>query len=294
MILADTRGPWLGWLLSGSLLLIIGGTAIGLLLEAERRRPASVRAAELSYLPKGEYLKVAALGYRQMVADLIWLRAVQHLGERKQSAQGYLWAYHAVDVVTDLDPKFAFAYQAAGVVLGVWAGLPHESVAILSKGMRHNPEVWQLPFYAGYDYFYELHDPATAAKYFRIASSLPGSPEYLPKLAARMTVEAGDPDAAMEFLERMYQSTQDQRVREGLAWRIKEVIVERDIRFLEEGVRRYRTQYGKLPLKLGDLVSGNIILQIPPEPFGGRYQLNAAEGTVTSTEVSGRLRVHRK
>ena len=282
-----------GWLLTGSLLVVLGGATVGILAVVERQRPAMVRAAELAYLPKGEYLRVAVLGYRQMAADLIWLKAVQHFGERKQTTEGYLWAYHAVDVLTDVDPKFSFAYQAAGIVLGVWANLPRESIALLTKGMRHNPEVWQLPFYVGYDYFYEVHDPVQAAKYLRIASELPGAPAYLPKLAARMTVEAGDPDAALEFLQRLYQQLQDERLRESLVQRMKEVVAERDIRFLEEGVRRYKSRYGKRPANLNDLVTKGIIQQIPEEPLGGVYQLKASDGTVASTGLSQRLRVHR-
>ena len=282
-----------GWFLTGSLLLVLGGAAAGTLIVVEHQRPAMVRAAELAYLPKGEYLRVAVLGYRQMAADLIWLKAVQHFGERKQTTEGYLWAYHAVDVLTDLDPKFAFAYQASGIVLGVWANLPRESIALLTKGMRHNPEVWQLPFYVGYDYFYEVHDPVQAAKYLRIASELPGAPAYLPKLAARMTVEAGDPDAALEFLQRLYQQLQDERLRESLVQRMKEVVAERDIRFLEEGVRRYKSRYGKRPANLNDLVTKGIIQQIPEEPLGGVYELKPSDGTVASTGLRQRLRVHR-
>ncbi|MBI4401197.1 MAG: hypothetical protein HY581_06160 [Nitrospirae bacterium] len=283
-----------GWLLAGSLLLALGGAAIGLLTVVERQRPAKVRAAELSYLPNGEYLKVAVLGYRQLAADVIWLQAVQHFGNREETTEGYLWAYHAADVVTDLDPKFVAVYQAAGAILGVWAGRPRESIALLTKGMRHNPEVWQLPFFVGYDYFYELHDPVMAAQYFRIASELPGSPAYLPKLAARMTVEAGDPDAALEFLQRLSQQLQDERLRESLAQRMKEVMVEKDIRYLEEGVRRFKARYGKLPVRLEDLVIRGIISQIPEEPLGGVYKLNAADGSVTSTGSRERLRAYRR
>lgn len=283
-----------GWLLAGSLLLALGGAAIGLLTVVERQRPAKVRAAELSYLPNGEYLKMAVLGYRQLAADIIWLQAVQHFGNRKATTEGYLWAYHAADVVTDLDPKFVAVYQAAGAILGVWAGRPQESIALLTKGMRHNPEVWQLPFFVGYDYFYELHDPVRAAQYFRIASELPGSPAYLPKLAARMTVEAGDPDAALEFLQRLSPQLQDERLRESLAQRMKEVMVEKDIRYLEEGVRRFKARYGKLPVRLEDLVIRGIISQIPKEPLGGVYKLNAADGSVTSTGSRERLRAYRR
>ena len=76
--------------------------------------------------------------------------------------------------------------------------------------------------------------------------------------------------------------------------RMKEVTAERDIRFLEEGVRRYKARYGKLPVKLEDLVTRRIILKIPEEPFGGAYELKASEGTVSSPGLRERLRVHRK
>ena len=294
MIPRAAMGALTDWFLTWSVLLALGGSAVGVLTMVDRQRPSLVRAEELSYLPKGEYLKLVVLGYQQMAADLIWLKAVQHLGEKHQTRAGYLSAYHAVDVLTDVDPTFVFAYQAAGTVLGVWAGLPRESIALLTKGMRNHPEVWQLPFYVGYDYFYELHDPVMGARYFRIASVLPGAPDYLPRLAARMTVEVGDPQAALEFLQRLYQQTEDEQVRQGLARRMKEVIVERDIRFLEEGVRRYKARYGKLPVKLEDLVTREIIPKIPEEPFGGIYKLQASEGTVASTGLSERLRVHRK
>jgi len=282
------------WVLITGLLLSLGGATVGMLAAAERERPAGVRALELAYLPKGEYLKIAVLGYRQIAGDLIWLKAVQHFGDPNQTVQGWLWAYHATDVVTDLDPKFVFAYQAGGTVLGVWAGRPHESIALLMKGIRHNPDAWQLPFYVGYDYFFELHDTENAAKYFRLAAALPGAPEYLPKLAARMTVEAGDPQAALEFLERLYVQTQDERLREGLAQRMKEVAVERDIRFLEEGVRRFKARYRKWPVRLEDLVRGGIIAEIPVEPLGGAYLLGGPDGTVKSTGLRERLRAHRK
>lgn len=284
--------PWAGWVAAWALICVFGGTAFGALILIEQQ-PALARAEALSYLPKGEYLKVAVLGYRQLAADLIWLKAIQQFGVKQQTAEGYRRAYHAVDVLTDLDPKFVFAYQMAGTILGVWANLPQESVAILSKGMVHNPDVWQLPFFLGYDYFYELHDPVSAAPFFRLASTLPGAPEYLPRLAARMTVEAGDPDAALEFLQRLYAQVQDQRLREGLERRIREVVAERDIRFLEEAIRRYQTRYGKLPGSLEALVSGGIIVRIPDDPLGERYQMNSADGTVASTGLRERLKVHR-
>lgn len=287
------RRSWsIGWW-QGGLVVLLGMLMVGLLALVEAQRPAHRRAAELAYLPKGEYLKVAVLGYRQAVADLIWIKAVQHLGERKPSIQSYLWAYHAADVLTDLDPKFAIVYQSVGTILGVWAERPKESIAILTKGMAHNPTVWELPFFVGYDYYYVLNQPREAARYFQIAAELPGSPDYLPRLAARMSVEAGDHAAALEFLQRLYAQTRDERVREGLQRRMVEVQADQGIRRLEAAVQQFKARYGTWPKSLNELVTRGVLADLPVDPTGGTYELNTETGMVSSTGMKERMRVHR-
>ena len=281
-----------GWLAAG-LVVVLGISSNGVLMALDRQRSAAVRAEELSYLPKGEYLKIAVLGYDQFAADLIWLKAVQHLGAARQSKGGFAWAYHVVNVVTDLDPKFLPAYLASGTILGVVAGLQYESIEILRKGMRENPEVWQLPYYIGYDYFYELCDPAKAAPYFQAAARLPNAPSYLPGLAARMTVAGGDPGAALEFLQRLYGQTSDPRLREAIELKIKEVIVELDIRELQDGVQRYRARFGRVPRSLKELVAKGLVARLPEEPFGGRYEMDRSSGTVRAVGRSERLDIYR-
>ena len=75
-------GRWSGWLLSVMTAIVVPliyGTQHHLdHLKAER----SV-AGEFRYLPKGDYLKVAVLGYDQLAADLLWLKAIQVMGEKK-------------------------------------------------------------------------------------------------------------------------------------------------------------------------------------------------------------------
>lgn len=274
------------------LILLAGSSVLLHLLDGQRT--AVARAEQLAYLPKGDYLKLAVLGYRQVVADLIWLQAVQHIGAKRDTQLGYTWTYHAVDVLTDLDPTFVPPYQATGLFLGVLVGRQEEGLAILDKGIRHNPSSWQLPFLAGYVSYYELCNPVAGGEYLRIAARVPGSPAYLPQLAARMTVESGDPTAALEFLDRFSRSVTDERVREALLQRMKEIIQEKDLRFLEESIRRYRAKYGQPPAKLEDLMLHGIIQQMPSDPLGGAYEVDAFSGVVRATSKRDRLRIHEK
>jgi hypothetical protein len=257
----------------------------------DQRRNAVTRAAQLAYLPKGEYLKLAVLGYRQLAADIIWLQAVQHIGAKTATQQGSSWTYHAVDVLTDLDPHFVPSYQATGVFLGVLVGHHDEAIAILSKGMRHNPEVWQLPFLAGYIAYYELCDPVAGSQFLRVAAQVPGAPAYLPKLAARMTVMTGNPDAALEFLDRFARSASDERLRETLALRMKEILQERDLHLLESSISRYHEKYQRFPSKPDDLVLGGVLHELPSDPLGGEYRIDFMTGKVSASSRQERLRV---
>ena len=172
-----------GWIGTTAIIALLGIGVLLLVHSLEKHRQGVTASESLSYLPKGDYLKRAALGYRQVAADLLWLKAVQGLAERDQTREGYLGAYHAVDVLTDLDPQFVHAYQYTGTILGVLAGMPKESVALLKKGVAHNPTAWQLSFFLGYVYYYELQDPVSAAVHFQTAAMQHDAPPWLAGLA---------------------------------------------------------------------------------------------------------------
>lgn len=276
-------------------ILLVGAfsLAIAVLTQIEGKRQSTAASLGLASLPSGNTLKVATLGYAQVVADVLWIRVLPILGEREASLQDYRAAYRGVDVLTDLDPQFAYAYQVAGSILGIWSPLVDEGIALLQKGMRHNPEVWQLPFYVGYLYAFERNNPERGAHFLRMAALLPGVPEYLPKLAARMTVDAGDPVLALEFLDRLLARVDNPRLREGLERRRQEVVTAVQIRLLEAAVRRYQTQFGKVPPSLQALVDAGMVPAIPIAPLGGTFVLTQ-DGTVTNTRLPEGLKVYRK
>ena len=259
--------------------------------ELDRRQDRTVVQVEgLAQLPQGEYLKPALLGYHHLGADILWLRLVQVIGKKRNNADEYEWMYHALDVITTLDPQYAYAYYAGGVTLGDVANRPDLSIRLLEKGVKANPEVWNIPFLLGYNYYFLLGDPAKGAEYIMKAASLPDGPAYLPGLATRMAAEAGNPDTALAFLEVRLRETHDPQTRESLANRMKEVTIERDLRLLESAVEAYRTQYHTLPATVTDLVVAGALSSLPQEPFGGDYRLDRKTGAISSSTHPERLR----
>lgn len=261
-------------------------------LQLDQQKAATPKLQRFMYLPHGQYLRVAALGYEQVMADLLWIQTIQAMGERTVSEEAGHWIYHALEVITDLDPAFVHVYEAGGIALATLVTHIDESNRILEKGMRYNPTVWQLPFYLGFNYYFEFHDDQKAADYIARASRLPGAPAYLAPLAARLYVSARDPQDAVDFLAQVYVQTTDENIKKILEQRLKELVVERDLQLLEETIGRYRTLYRRAPQRLDDLVGPSLLRALPREPFGGRYLYDPQTQSVRSSVMKERLQVY--
>ncbi len=253
----------------------------------------AAKIEELAQLPRGEYLKPAMLGYQHLGADVVWLRLLQVLGKKKNTADEFEWLYHALDVVTTLDTHYAYAYYVGGVVLTNYANRVDLSNRLLERGHRENPREWNLPFLLGYNHYFVLADARKGAEYIGQAARTSGAPDFLPGLATRMHAEAGNPEVALQFLEALWKENPDLVVREKLETRAKEVIIERDLRIIEKAIRYYHNDHHTFPLSLADLVSQKYLERLPEEPFGGIYLIDSRTGHVTSSTHPTRLKVFR-
>lgn len=253
----------------------------------------AARIVELAKLPGGEYLKPILLGYPHLGADLLWLQLLQVLGKKNTTAEEYEWIYHALDVITTLDPQYDYAYYVGGVVLTNLANRTDLSNQLLDKGFKANPTIWNLPFLLGYNHYFILGNAAKGAEYMAAAAKLPGGPSYLPGLASRMYAEASSPEVALQLLRALWLQAHDQEMRDVLQNRAKEIIIERDIQALELARNAYRDKHGRLPKALNDLVLSGELSRIPEEPFGGAYNFDVRTGEISSSSHPNRLKVFR-
>lgn len=261
-------------------------------LQVDTIRGNTASPQRFAYLPDGEYLRLAVGAYRRVVADLLWLQTIQAMGERTISREAGLWIARALNIVTTLDPTFVRAYEVGGVALCTLVVLPEESNRLLEKGIRHNPESWMLPFLLGFNYYYEMGDDANAAKYFEMASRLPGAPEYLLGFTAHLFISGREPARAVDFLANVYEQATDENLKKFLAVRLEEAIVERDLRGLEAAIREYMARYQRPPERLEDLMTSHLLHSLPLEPSGESYKYDRNTQTVQSSTFKERVRVY--
>jgi tetratricopeptide (TPR) repeat protein len=197
-----------------------------------------------------------------------------------------------LDAATELDPRYQSVYWLGGTALVALDRRPDEAVRLLEKGRQALPGDWQIPYLMGYVYLFYYRDYAQAGEYIEEAARKVGRPTYLTALAARLHAQAGSPEAGLAFLEAMYRSARDPAVREGLATRMAEVVVDRDLRAIDAASARYRSARGRPPETVEELVRTGYLAAHPEEPFGGRYVVEPDSGLARSTTGRGRLKVY--
>ncbi len=286
-----SRGAW-GWMAAFGLLVSIG---MSWRLLPLRDLPDSGR--QVREVP-GLLMAVSrspefAFGFRNVMADVVWLQAVQVAGNRKLTPTEYDRLYVLLNVEADLDPKFEMPYLLGGLVLGESPQHGREALRVFERGKVTHPADWRFPFHIGFTHYFSLGDAVAGGGAMAEAARLPGGPTYLPGLASRMLSEAREPEVALALLAPIVRQESDSARRAVLERRILDVTVERDLQMLEKAVEKYREKTGTFPAYLPVLVQDGILAAIPEEPNGGKYLLGRG-GKVRSDRVSQRMRVFQK
>ncbi len=266
-----------GWIVSG--LLLLGGAAA---LDISLAQHALRRPFDLTHLPTGRVARVAALGHRTLVSDLYWLAAVQYIGDPRASERGFDKLHAIVDLVTDLDPRHGYAYQTAGIVLSA-NGRLEESNRILQKGIDHGPNWWSFPFYVSFNYWFYEGDYEKGAAWAEKAARTPGASTNIAHLALSLKSKSGRPEDALEMLVEMRKMVHDDKTAAALDEQIKLAILERDAQALERAAAEVERRRGWPIRSLEELAGWGLVASIPPDPFGGRYVWNSADGKVHSS-----------
>ncbi len=258
-------------------------------LEEEAGRVGQVR--DPTWLPSGKLLRLAAFGHRLALADLYWLRTVQYVGASVM-ARTATWdaLLPLAELVTDLDPRYGYAYQVAGSNLSGLAGRVAESDRILEKGMRNVPERHTLPFLFAFNKFFYENDYAQAAVYVRRAAEVGKRPD-LALLAANLSL-AADSDAeyaaALAFLDGAVQQAGEPRLRQQLEERRLKVRTYQVLSQVERALAAFERWAGRRPMTLWELVPQGFLPELPRDPSGGAIVYDLATGTVRSSVLGPR------
>jgi hypothetical protein len=249
------------------------------------------RIRDPAWVPSGRVVRLASFGQRLLLADVYWLKTVAYVGEwAMQPERGMSALLPLADLVTDLDPRFGYAYQVAGSNLSGLGRLVPESNRILEKGMRNVPGRWSLPFLYAFNKFFYEGDFATAARFARRAADV-GKRPHLALLAANLSLVANRDDeylAALQILEVSLQQAETPELRAQLRGRIVKVKTYQALSLVERAVAAFRERNVRRPIVVEELTRGGFLQAVPADPSGGVIILDPTTGEVRSSVVGPR------
>jgi hypothetical protein len=291
-------------------LLIIGlGAAVPLQRWMDARRGAGAVVEESLYVKSGRTLRRASLGFEGLLADVYWLRTIQYFGDKAQRVKGTVnvgnvgnWGLTLLEpmlnVTTELDPGYVAAYRFGALFLPDIS--PQGAIGFVQRGIRDNPGDWRLYQDLGYIYWKQGRFKEASEAYEQ-GSRVAGAPGWMKTMAAVMLSQGGERETARTMFQRIYESSDDAKVKGIALARLQSMQSEDEIAFLNRLAASWREQRGACPSSLADLLrslpqaSLNKFSQAglrlsktyePLDPHGFAYSYDAANCTASLGQES--------
>jgi len=269
-------------------------SAVG--LQAMRERSGGdlpAVAGSLLYVRSPEALRRMALSYSSLLADVYWIRAIQEYGATRLGRnpdQSYGRLYPLLDLTTSLDPRFDVAYRFGALFLTEpppgGPGRPDQAVALLEKGLRAQPDDWEMYQALGFVHYWSYQDYATAAEWFRKGARLPGGPPWMELLAAVTLAEGGNRRASRLMWQQILRSAEDDWFRREADRRLKQIDAMDELDGLTRTVAAFAARQGRTPASWTELAQAGYVRGVPADPTGIPYRLDQG---VVSLDPTSRL-----
>ncbi len=211
---------------------LVATGAVGSLVAAQVAREAAwdMRPGEHRdepYAPSPGAAPYVSLDYRELAADVQWVRFLSYFGSDDTTGPGLA---DIVESIVALDPRYhrIYEYGARAITMaatGVDNAAYLRAIAVLERGAKEFPDDWKIPYLAGQIYTQDLttKDPAqrrawdeAGIRHVESAVRKPGAPQTDATWAATMYTKLGQHDLAVRNLREMILLTTDIDARKRL------------------------------------------------------------------------------
>jgi len=220
--------------------------------------------------------RVIGFGADEFVASWYWLSMIQYYGGGDPQGK-YRKLAELFNTITELSPKFLAAYRM-GLLILPGEGFVDQALDLGAKGKRNIPDSWEIPYYLGLDLHMYRKDYAAAAKEFELAASKPNAPANARYFAAIYYNQADERQTAYQLFQSIYENSQDNFIKERAKKYLDHLTI---IFYLQDSINKFRSNYGRYPNSLNELVSKRVIPEIPVSPLGRAFTLDPSTGTIS-------------
>lgn len=276
-----------------ALFLIALAPLVPFLQQRVDRRLGEWRAQhEVLYVWSGEHLELMSDGFRDLVADLYWLRTVQYFGSQRvfDEDKRYELLRPLVEITTTVDPRMEIAYRYGATFLAepwpMGAAQPEAAVELLRKGVERNPRSWRLRQDLALFHLFFIKDPQTASRILLDASREPDAPPYFGALAAAVLARGGERAAARELWSRIRDQAEPGPMRDNASINLGILIALDAVDAFNAASESFQRQAGRPPSSLEELRASGLIRGSLVDPGGTPYAYDPATGRASISTKS--------
>lgn len=176
---------------------------------------------EALYLPNGNALQTIAMGFNNVLSDILWFNTISYFGKHFRTDQSYPLLSHMCNVVVDLNPKAQHVYRFCAIMIAWELNQAQQSNAILTKAIDEFPDNWFFLYLRGFNYLYFLNDTARAHEDLTVAASKPNVHPMVKDLASKQSSELEDPALAIRTIQGLIRGAPDPSMKYALEKRLQ-------------------------------------------------------------------------
>jgi hypothetical protein len=247
--------------------------------------PRIIFTTETRYILPSKIVSNFSFGFKNIIADLYWVKAIQDFSVWDGHDPFYLQEYKNI---ATLDPKFSYPYllgiltftskSASEKVLN--ADILETIEPVIEIGIKNLPDNWEIPFYMGTG-FQLTKNPEKAFKYLKLAAENKKAPELISrtyKTYLKNTLMGRT--ASGDLVKAIYDTTESETTKKILE---SNVMINELTEVLKGIVSSYKTKYGYYPNSIDDLIARNMIRRGPELKSTFTVIINRNNGDVQVT-----------
>ena len=266
------------------LLILSCGIFMSLKVKTDNISRKKIPGSSIIYVPSGQYLKFATFGNSSLLADLIFVWAIQYYSDYTIPDM-YEYLDHIFSIINELDPSYLDPYDIGAVIAAYEAQDLDLALKILDRGLEKNPEEWLFPYMAAHYAQMIKKDHKLAQEYYKKAMNIEEVPPIVERLYANAIFKSMDYKRALQTWLEIYKTAKDERTKKIASNHIYNITATIDIQKINEAIEKFKESYGRNPMELSQLVRAGFLDSLPKDLDGKEYIYDSQTGEVKTPTI---------
>jgi len=266
------------------LLILSCGIFMSLKVKTDNISRKKIPGSSIIYIPSGQYLKFATFGNSSLLADLIYVWAIQYYSDYTIPDM-YEYLDHIFSIINELDPSYLDPYDIGAVIAAYEAEDLDLALKILDRGLEKNPKQWLFPYMAAHYAQMIKKDHKLAQEYYKKAMNIEEVPPIVERLYANAIFKSMDYKRALQTWLEIYKTAKDERIKKIASNHLYNITATIDIQKINEAIEKFKESYGRNPMELSQLVRAGFLDSLPKDLDGKEYIYDSRTGEVKTPTI---------